>query len=514
MRRIIILAIFLCIVIKAYPQNRLPIIDRSITKVGSNYISNKPIEANIYDFKERIQNIYIDTNTKLLSLELRDLKKDGKYLKNKGKYVIYNMNNNNVRWSNTVNYLYSSIYRFQNIIIKTSGGKSSSINIYNGEELWQICNGFYFINSKNNIALGYGCMSENMLEGIDLSNRESLWSREINREYGWNDTFYLNDSVVMIVAAGLHTVNLNTGEGWDFNTITGKKDYSGTAAANAAGLALGALTGSFVLTTGYSLLSNIASNVVIDSSKNVFFASKLEISSIDKSGKVLWSNPFINNLPSKSSLFIKDSMLYMLNRGYAMKGYKKVKYGDPFFAAFNKCTGKKNFMTSIENDNMIYDYRIISDNILIVQKNRLSIYSLITGDAIKSKDLNPGYFGNLGFIINNTETYLKEADSTFTNLQGRYPKCTPLYSDSQNIIMVNSNLEVDTMFNVSKLWYTHINTSDYKFISNKNYTYLINGNNEIISKVDITNDAFIVGRKLYDIRESLLYEIDLEKVLE
>jgi len=44
-----------------------------------------------------------------------------------------------------------------------------------------------------------------------LKNGNVIWQRDLNREYGWNDVFYTNDSTMIVVAAGLHAINIKTG---------------------------------------------------------------------------------------------------------------------------------------------------------------------------------------------------------------------------------------------------------------------------------------------------------------
>jgi len=80
-------------------------------------------------------------------------------------------------------------------------------------------NFIYFANSKYNVGMAYQFLYDggdghytNEFMGMDLLKGRLKWKRNINRAYGWNDYFYLNDSTLMVVAAGLHTININTGE--------------------------------------------------------------------------------------------------------------------------------------------------------------------------------------------------------------------------------------------------------------------------------------------------------------
>lgn len=152
---------------------------------------------------------------------------------------------------------------------------------------------------------------------------------------------------MIVVAAGLHSININNGKGWDYNTITGKKDYSGTVAANAVGVAAGLLTGTFIMSTGHNLVRDVVSNSLVDSSY-IYFASKEQLSKIDKqTGEIAWKYPFPNDLASKSSLFMNEDIVFMINKGYAFMGYRQLDFGKPFIAAFDRETGKQKYLTLI-----------------------------------------------------------------------------------------------------------------------------------------------------------------------
>ena len=131
-----------------------------------------------------------------------------------------------------------------------------------------------------------------VLEGVNLISGNSIWEKELNREYGWNKTIQLNDSTILIAASGLHTVNIKNGSGWDFNLVTGQKDYKETIAKNVAGITIGILTGTYITSSGPNVVREIISNIIIDSSE-IYIASKESISKINKvNGKIIWSPVF------------------------------------------------------------------------------------------------------------------------------------------------------------------------------------------------------------------------------
>lgn len=513
MRRVTILLVLFSIYLNSYSQNRSLKVQKIEKEIGKNYLTNVSFKASEYIFPEKIYKSYIDTNTNLLTLQLRGTSKDGKWLKNKGHLVLFNVNSQKIRWSNKINYLTSNINRFNNTIIQTSANKSFCLNIYNGEKLWQVYNNIYFVDSEYNIGLGYEFAAfavddyTNNLEGINLSNGEKIWKREINRDYRWNDVFYINDSTLMIVAAGLHTINIKNGNGWDFNTITGKKDYSETAAANAVGMALGVFTGAFVMTTGYDLIRDIVSNVIIDSTY-IYFTSKLEMACLNMQGEVLWSYPFVEESPSKSSIFLKDSMIYMVNKGYAFRDHKKLKFGTPFIAAFNKNTGKKEYIFTMNSNNMIRNFKLVEDCIILVLKNHILKYSLSSGSIIKEQYLQSQEYGELEFFLGN-KVFIRESDSTFKSITLSDPNNNYLYTRSGNTFAINDNLEITKHLENKEFWIYYLGTTEYKFISKADKTFILNHNNKVVAELNVTKNAILIGSKLYDFHEQSFIEIDL-----
>ena len=298
--RKIILGFSLLITLTGFSQkNQIQVFSNEII-LGKSLVDCSVIKGFEYVFSDKIHETFLDTTTGFLTAQLRGLSKNGKWLNNTGDIVQYDIKNQKVLWSKKIAYQSSNLQQFSKTMIYTVANKSYCLDINTGNELWEVKNNIYFVDPIDNIGIGYKFKSStgysNELEGIDLKNGNVVWKRDLNREYGWNDVFYTNDSTMIVVAAGLHAINIKTGKGWDYNTITGKKDYTGTAAANAVGVAAGLLTGTFVMSTGHNLVRDLVSNTIIDSS-NIYFASKEQLVKIDKqSGEILWKFPFSNEI--------------------------------------------------------------------------------------------------------------------------------------------------------------------------------------------------------------------------
>jgi hypothetical protein len=496
-----------------FAQSEITILYNEKT-IGKNNLTNKDIIAKEFIFPDRIHDTYLDTITNCITVQLRGTSKNGKWLNNKGNVVLYDLIQKKVKWSKKIYYQQSGIKQHSHLIIQTIANKSFCLNYDNGENQWEVKNEIYYVEPFQKKGIGYKFSSfsgaDNILEGIDLTNGNTIWQREINNEYGWNDIFHLNDSIIVIVATGLHSINVNNGLGWDYNTITGEKDYTATAVANAAGVALGVLTGTYVMTIGHNLVRDIVSNVLVDSI-NIYFASKEKIARLNYKGQVEWSTSIPKDLVSKSSIFIKDSLLYMINKGFAFMGYRQLDYGTPFIAEFDIKTGKQIFFNIINGKkDQINGFEINRDTLSLVFKNRVSKYSVLDGSLIIEKSFNPETYGELNYFIG-SQVYVK-TDSIYKSLSLSDTTKQYLFTKSGKIIVLNDKLEIVKQIDYDQLYIYYLWDNDYKFIAKDNKTTVLDKNNKSVANIDISRKTMKIGSKIYDVQDKSFVEIDLNDI--
>jgi hypothetical protein len=406
---------------------------------------------------------------------------------------------------------------------------SYGIDAHTGANLWKVLNYIYYADTEYNIGIAYRYLNgegyTNELMGIDLQTSKLVWKRNIDRTYGWNDFFYLNDSTLMVVAAGLHAINIQTGKGWDYNTIAGKVDNSGTTAATVGGIVggiiggiIGGLLGGSLyyvptfntsMTTGGDIIRDVVSNTLINGNF-IYFASHEKFVKIDKeTGNMIWESTFRKDVLSKSSIFMEDNDIYMVNHGFAFRGNRQINYGKPFLAAFDMQNGKQKYISLLNNaKDFIIDYKKIGNDIYLLFQHKIAKYDLTTGTKIFEKDFSDETFGELQYFSENQLFVLVKNE--FLNLE-QYEQPN-LHINSQRII-----LSMDEELNVTNtIRYNHVgncilNYSDYKFISNENKTFVIHNDGQIIAELEITSKAFIIDDILYDKRDKSFVAIDLKE---
>jgi outer membrane protein assembly factor BamB len=485
--------------------------------LGKSLVDSSIIKGFEYVFSDRIHETFLDTTTGFLTAQLRGLSKNGKWLNNTGNIVQYDIKNQKVLWSKKIAYQSSNLQQFSKTMIYTVANKSYCLDINTGNELWDVKNNIYFVDPIDNIGIGYKFKSStgysNELEGIGLKNGNVVWKRDLNREYGWNDVFYTNDSTMIVVAAGLHAINIKTGKGWDYNTITGKKDYTGTAAANALGVAAGLLTGTFVMSTGHNLVRDLVSNTITDSS-NIYFASKEQLVKIDKqSGEIVWKFPFSNDLASKSSIFMNDSIIFMINKGMAFMGYRQLDFGKPFFAAFDRQSGKQIFFSLINAKNdPILSYQIQNREIFLAFKNRIAKYSMETGNMITEKDFPKDNFGEIKYFVGN-QVFITNQNGDLMSLPQSDSTKVFVFTSQSKILSIDSELNISKTIEYNDLSIYYLRTKDFKFIAKDKKTLIVNNAGKRIAEIDATSNAFMISNTLYDTIDKSFITIDLSEMI-
>lgn len=148
---------------------------------GKSFTDNSFIKGIAYVFPERINETFLDTTTRFLTVQLRGLSKNEKWLNNTGNIVQYDIKINYVLWTKKMIYSTSNIQQLSNTLLYTSGNKSYCLDNKTGNELWEVKNNIYFVDPRENIGIGYtsknSARSSNELEGIDLRNGNILWKK-------------------------------------------------------------------------------------------------------------------------------------------------------------------------------------------------------------------------------------------------------------------------------------------------------------------------------------------------
>jgi len=484
--------------------------------IGKDFITDSDITGTELVFPDRIHDFFVDNHAKLLTIQLRGWSYNQKSLLNRGTLLQYDIINNKILWDKRFFYNRNYLQQYGNSLILIDGLKSYCLDVYTGKDLWQTKHNIYIYNPANHIGIGYKYSSTNAnkLIGIDFQNGNVLWNRELSREYGWNEWFFRNDSILMVAAAGLHSINIKTGEGWQYNTITGKKDYTSTAVANSVGVALGLLTGSFVISTGYDLVRDLVSNIIVDS-VFIYFASLEQLVKIDKnSGEIVWKYPFPKDIVSKSTIFVEDSAIYMINNGMSFMGNRQIKFGKPFIAAFDIQTGvqKYFYFTDIKKD-YILDFYFADSDFYLLFTNKIEKYCKKTGEKILENLLSEDDFGFLKYFANEEKIFITSQTGNLVSLAQNDSTKIYIFTNRDKIISIDNELTAIDIIDFKDVGVSNFNKNDFYFIVRDDKTFIINKLGEVVVELFTTSWLFTKENILYFVKDDSFITVDLNSII-
>lgn len=511
----ILLALSLLTITTGYSQNNTIQVFDNEKKLGKNLIDNTDIVGKEYIFSNRVDTFFLDSASTLLTLQLRDLSVNGRYLLNTGDIVQYDLKNSKVLWTDRINYHSEFVTQSKDALIYNQKNKSTMLDIYTGKKIWGASNNISYLSPNQKIGFGYEpahlTMSPDLLFCNNIKNGFVKWHREIGRDYGWNAITHLDDTTLLITSSGLHTVNTTTGDGWDYKTKTGKNDIGKTVAANALGITVGILTGTFVIFTGHDVYYDLVSNTLYDST-HIYLASAEQLVKIDKkSGEIAWKYPFQTKTASKSSILMNDSVVFMINKGIANMNGFEVSYGVPFYAAFDKKTGKKLFLSTINTEkDPIIAFKEYDNEMFIVFKNRIEKYSTLTGERIDEKDFVKNTIGRFKYFLRDSTYWTTKGNSLMPISESNE---LLIYTDKDRVVSLDANLNIKNIFLAEDLSLNYLSTENYRFFAKNNKTFIADNEGKTVAEIDATSRAFLVGNTLYEKRDNKFISIDLTKIL-
>ncbi|MCL2434655.1 MAG: hypothetical protein FWD09_00780 [Lentimicrobiaceae bacterium] len=455
---------------------------------GKNLMDGTDIKGVEFIFPERIDDCFLDPETNFLTVQLRGLSLDRKWLNNTGSILQYDLKNKKVLWDKFFSYTGDDIIQFNKILIYSSLLNSYKIDPYSGKSIWKTKNRIFLGTPRGNIGIAYKfdmwLGGINKLEGVDLMSGKKIWTRKIYQWDRLHDAFFINDSTLMVIASGLNSININTGKGWAFYMSSESEGFTG-----------------------------LMSNVLIDSNF-IYMASQYQIVKLNKNSRdVVWKHPFRHNLTTVSSIFMDDSAVYMINRGFGFKGKQQRDCGRTFIAAFNKQTGEQKYFTLLDKkDGAILGFRLVKDEVYLLFQNKIATFNFKTGNGVHAKEFPKEDFDELRFFIGE-QVFIDNQHEHFFSLVQNDSTNLHVLTIQNKIISVNNQLNVMHEFEIGDVYVSYLHVEDYQFIAKDNKTFIINDTGKKIAELEASKDAFLMDNVLYDTRNRSFIAIDLKGVI-
>lgn len=514
MKKSLIISLFLCTVlsIKAQEHNNDFFLAKD-TVIGKT-ISGTKLTAKHYQAPNKIYRWHWDGVTDNLLLELRETNKKETSFKNEGYLAMIDLNNKSVRWKKPVNYNNSETKIQGKYLLSSKKKKNYLLNPETGEAIWENKNDFYFIEPTLNIGIGYPVQTlSNKLSAVDMQSGNTLWSASIDRIQGWDDAYMLTDSVLLIANSdGINALDLTRGRRWQYKASTEQAKVGKMIVVNFLGILTEVLFGVGVYQTSPDEVSELNSNMLIDTDNNVVYASRDRISKISSSGDIVWSTPLPKKQTSKSSIFLLDSVVYMINRGHAVYNGDFATVGTPYFAAFNIIDGNQLFMNVIaENKEFVRTFQVVNNLLFLVFENKIATYSLADGNLQTEKIIGLNSNEHLDAFIE-SDVFIRKNDSTFLDLTQAYPYQNFMLTSANRVLSITDKLETLISYEKNDVFEKTIDTDNYIILTNNKKDFILcDSFNNTIATFQALPNMFIANNKLYGFDDYSFWEMDLRQ---
>lgn len=341
-----------------------------------------------------------------------------------------------------------------------------------------------------------------------------MWRREVPGEFGWQKTEMLDDTTLMVISEGLHTVGLTDGKGWAINRVAHAKktDMAKVGLTVLGGVAAASAGYMLIPTSGFSdYLLNISSNV-LHSGDVFYFAAKEKISCHTWDGEKVWETDLNRKKTSKSHLFREGNVIYMLNMGRASKYGRLTALGNPYVAAFDAETGKELFLKEWEErKNFVADYMVQGNELYLLYRDKVDIQRFSPEGLMQKYVVRIDEKANMHSFVSD-QVFIKH-DSTFTQASLDQEHFY-LFSETGELFRFNNDFETFEKVNAKSIYEKYMETNGYIFLGDKTGTFILDrGTLREVAQCNAPVNSQLYENKLYYKNNKSIYELDISTFL-
>jgi len=504
-KRLKIISIFFIGLLKINAQEIKPTYTISNENVGFKIGKIDSIKGNFYNFDYDVFDYSLDSNMKNLFLVIRKTKEN--YYKNKGYAALLDLGTNKFVWKKKINAF--DLVDAKDALILSDGKFINYHHKSNGKLIWYIEDQNFYFNKPNNLFFN------REISAFDANTGVLKWNRNSDNNFGWNDSKFINDSLFVWASSGLHLANFKTGLGWDYKLVSGyskpKMNAASNAAAIAGGVALGLLTGFYVVPGGgENIIHGLSSNIAHTDSC-IYYAASNKIISLKIDGNMNWFSELKADSCGASKLILFKNYVLLLNTGYAYKNNQKINYGTANITLFDKRSGNKIYKKYL-NTNQFIDVLILRNNWLYyIVGNTLVKFDIEKGALVGEFILDESKEIKNWFFVNNDAIYVSE--KTNENVFKKLDSVQIVVSSKEGKLkVITPNMDVSEIIDSENIF---LNESVYKnnpIISKGEKTLLLSSTNSKLAEFNYYNPR-LIGNLICFKKRNKLITIDLDRII-
>jgi len=525
MKKLLLASLFLSLAAPLLGQMYDPSVPLSISHneqvVGKNNLTQSDIVATSYSFPDRMLDYTIDPGRGVLNVLLTGTN----ISEEKITYLVaYDMRDNKKLWDrdavNTERLLGSG-----DLLMSVESNRSVLRNPTKGKQTWKTSDIIFHVDSttQRGIALYFGA-GNSCVESIDLKTGNSLWTKDLSFSQGWAGYSWINDSLLCVKASGLNVININTGNGWTFETPIGTRPYNSSTTIGfyiMFGVVGALLTLPYAMSDAFADMSiGLCSDILVDDD-NIYFAGREKVVCLSMSGETKWHNDLQKEMTSASQLLLDNGVLYVINKGYGFDYGKQKSIGVSSVAAFRTSDGAAIFEKQIgekKGKKLIKDPIAAGENIYLIYDKTVAKVSHVTSEVVQEKT----FADSISHFLKG-DVFLRSSGSE--NSTGGGADFTPLSTLSAlgniyvaktdgNVVGLAPDLTEINPKGFGDEFVRYYKGKSYSFLASGSNTVVIDSQNHEVANFEASRKAKVVGNFLYDQHGSTISAIDVSAFIE
>ena len=462
-------SLFFC----AHAQMQPRSVKITTTAIGISAISINTIVAKTFNFNFPVFNCKKDSLTKQLFVSARQRgDAAGNLYLSRGYFMGISCTGDTVNWLNESS-LFNVLVSGTNLLV-SNDEKTVRYNKLHGYDEIRYDHKIIYTPPKFNKGLMYSSTANDVLHGVSLATGISSWSCSIPRNEDWVDMQYLNDSVLLVAANGLHAINIRSGLKWTFPLSTSAKTSRSLIYSSAKYKTIQKISTVLKTSSEENQVTQLASNILKDD-KLIYFSSKEKLIAVSHEGQLAWELDLKNYPVSKMYISKSDSSLTLVNFGLATHSNNFVTWGKPFILSIDPQSGRIMSQFDLSDIDNLADFVKTNNSLVFAAKNSILEAKLGSNSLKTVIAMNGHKYGSFSEFINGNDYYILK-EGYFVPLNFINDNLVYFKADNNKIYGLDStNLVYEYHFN-------ELYKLDRKF---ENKTVLIND-----EKTLITNNTF------------------------
>ncbi|MFZ4456381.1 MAG: hypothetical protein ACOYOT_09185 [Bacteroidales bacterium] len=519
MKSILTFSFFTFFILCSWGQNCRVNIPVSSVVVGKNLIKKNEIEAVSYLFPEKIINCTTDKTTQRLMIEICDNYESNNMIARIGRTIMIDRDRKIPMWDKKLDYLSERcelindrmiIYGFRNVF-EIYDSNSAKLVFKSKQKVYGFLPKFNLLLAKYEDELS--STSTRYIQALSLENGKEKWRKKISYKMtACNQIQMVNDSTFSFESDGWEFCNISNGSGMTLRLETAKPNYTNAAIAT-VGLAAGLLTGTFFYPVGgSSQIDGISSNLLSDS-LNYYLAGKTELKSVDLKGNIRWGFELDKSKSSKSDLINLDSLILMINRGYANYANNPTLCGKAFVTLYRKKDGKELAKIEFDDKKYITDTHLKGDTLSVLIENKIinlnlhsltkiSEYDILLDKKESAREFTNPY--NYGIIKNNK----------LEAISGYCSERQFVSTSKGKVIELSKTGKTENLLLKSDFYTFYKTIGSHKIYLKNEQGFIVDRNDQCIAFFETGESNIVVGNRIFSFSKNRLLDIDLTDVLE